>query len=95
LDALFHEYQPRGVQVWAVNVDERRPDADRFLRAHPHTMTVLFDPMGAAPLAFGVRGMPSSFLIDRTGAIRFTHMGYTADVAAQYRRELNLLLSEH
>lgn len=95
LDALFREYQPRGVRILAVNVDERRRDADTFLMAHPHTMTVLFDPMGAAALAFGVRGMPSSFLVDRGGTIRFSHMGYTSDIAAQYRHELDLLLSEH
>ena len=27
-------------------------------------MPILFDPKGAAPLAFDVKGMPSSFLID-------------------------------
>jgi cytochrome c biogenesis protein CcmG/thiol:disulfide interchange protein DsbE len=94
LDAVFREYQSRGAQVLAVNVDERRRDADTFLKAHPHTMPVLFDPLGTSPLAFGVRGMPASFLVDRAGRIRFAHMGYTGDVAEQYRRELNLLLSE-
>jgi thiol-disulfide isomerase/thioredoxin len=95
LDALSREFQPRGLDVLAVNLDERRRDADAFLSARPHTMTILFDPKGAAPQAFGVQGMPSSFLIDRTGTIRFTHMGYSGDVAEQYRREVLLLLSEH
>jgi thiol-disulfide isomerase/thioredoxin len=94
LDALSREFEHRGVQVLAVNVDERRRDADAFLDTHPHSMTVLFDSMGAAPLAFGVRGMPSSFLVDRSGTIRFSHIGYTGDVGDQYRRELNTLLSE-
>ena len=57
-------------------------------------MTVLFDPKGQSPQAFGVRGMPSSFIIDRVGNIRFTHMGYTANVAEQYRQEIARLLSE-
>jgi peroxiredoxin len=95
LETLFREYQTRGVEILAVNLDERRRDADTFLRAHPHTMTIAFDPAGAAPRAFGVRGMPSSFLIDRTGTIRFTHMGYSGNIAEQYRQELTLLLSEH
>jgi thiol-disulfide isomerase/thioredoxin len=94
LDALAREFDHRGVQVLAVNVDERRRDADAFLNTHPHSMTVLFDAMGAAPLAFGVRGMPSSFVVDRSGTIRYSHMGYTGDIADQYRRELNTLLSE-
>src|SRR5512138_2346761 len=72
LDALSREYRPRGVEVLAVNVDERRRDADAFLAARPHSMTVLFDPKGASAESFGVKGMPTSFLIDRQGVIRFT-----------------------
>ncbi len=83
LDALAREYEPRGVAVLAVNVDERRRDADAFLAEHPHSMTVLFDPKGVAPQAFGVEGMPTSYLIDRTGVVRFTHEGYSARVAGQ------------
>ena len=94
LDALSREYEPRGVVVLAVNVDERRRDADAFLNAHQHTMMVLFDPKGDAPLAFGVRGMPTSFVIDRAGTIRFAHTGYSGNVADRYRAEISRLLSE-
>jgi thiol-disulfide isomerase/thioredoxin len=94
LDAIYQEYQPRGLEVLAVNLDEQRKNADVFLAAHPHRMTVLFDPKGAAPSAFGVKGMPSSFLIDKTGAIRFTHMGYSGNVDLSYRREISQLLAE-
>jgi thiol-disulfide isomerase/thioredoxin len=95
LDALYRELQPRGLDVLAINVDERRKDADLFLAAHPHTMPVFFDPKGESPKAFKVKGMPTSFLIDRAGVIRFTHTGYSADVAQRYREEISLLLSEH
>ena len=95
LDALFREYAPRGLAVVAVNLDERRRDADAFLGDHPHQLTVLFDPKGASPAAFGVKGMPSSFLIDKAGNIRFTHMGYSGNVDESYRREIAQLLAEH
>src|SRR6476646_5720025 len=94
LDAIFREYEPRGLEVLAVNLDEERRHADAFLLAHPHQMPVLFDAKGAAPLAFGVKGMPTSFLIDKTGTIRFTHMGYSGNVAETYRREIIQLLPE-
>lgn len=94
LDALYREYQARGVDVLAVNLDERRRDADEFLKDHPHQMTVVFDPKGASPVAFGVKGMPSSFVIDRAGNIRFTHMGYSGNVEESYRQEIDQLLAE-
>jgi thiol-disulfide isomerase/thioredoxin len=95
LDSLYRDYQSRGVEVLAVNLDERRRDADAFLGDHPHHLTVLFDPKGASPVAFGVKGMPSSFLIDKAGNIRFTHMGYSGDVVGTYRQEITQLLAEH
>jgi thiol-disulfide isomerase/thioredoxin len=94
LDALSRELTPRGVIVLAVNVDERRRDADAFLSEHPHTLTVLFDPKGTLPTALSVQGMPSSFVVDKAGHIRFTHMGYTGNISDQYRHEITQLLSE-
>jgi thiol-disulfide isomerase/thioredoxin len=94
LDALYREYASQGLDVLAVNLDERRRDAEDFLGAHPHRLTVLFDPKGASPVAFGVKGMPSSFLIDKSGHIRFTHMGYSGNVGESYRREIVELLAE-
>jgi cytochrome c biogenesis protein CcmG/thiol:disulfide interchange protein DsbE len=94
LDSLYREYQPRGLEVLAVNLDERRRDATAFLGNHPHQLTVLFDPKGASPVAFGVKGMPSSFLIDKAGNIRFIHMGYSGNVDDSYRREIAQLLAE-
>jgi thiol-disulfide isomerase/thioredoxin len=94
LDALYREYQRRGLEVLAVNLDERRRDADAFLSSRPNSLTVLFDPGGSSPVAFGVKGMPSSFLIDKAGTIRYTHMGYSADVAERYRQEISQLLGE-
>jgi peroxiredoxin len=94
LDTLFREYHARGVEVLAVNLDERRRDADAFLAKLPHTMPVLFDPKGTSAEAFAVQGMPSSFVIDASGVIRFTHIGYSGDVGTSYRREIEQLLSE-
>ena len=95
LDALFRAYQEQGLEVLAVNVDERPQDAAAFLDAHPHRLTVLYDAKGLSPLAFGVKGMPSSFLIDRSGNIRFIHMGYSGNVDDSFRQEITQLLSEH
>ena len=94
LDGLYRELHDRGFEVLAINVDERRRDADAFLAGRSPAMTVLFDPKGASPRLFNVRAMPSSALIDRAGNIRFTHEGYTSKTLDSYRRELATLLAE-
>ena len=94
LDALYTDLHARGLEVLAVSVDENRKDADAFLAARPHRMPVLYDAKAKAAEAFHVEGMPSSFVIDRRGYIRSRHEGYTPAVAAEIRRQVELLLSE-
>jgi cytochrome c biogenesis protein CcmG/thiol:disulfide interchange protein DsbE len=94
LDGLYQEFHPRGFDLLAVNVDERRHDADEFLSHHPHQMPVVLDPKGHVPEAFGADAMPSSFLIDRRGKVRFRHAGYTAATLDLYRQEVAALLED-
>jgi cytochrome c biogenesis protein CcmG/thiol:disulfide interchange protein DsbE len=94
LDALYLELHAQGLDLLAVNVDERRHDADEFLLHHPHQMPVVLDPRGRVPEAFGADAMPSSFLIDRSGNIRFRHAGYTPASLQVYRQEIATLLEE-
>ena len=93
-DALFKEYRDRGFEVLAVNVDERRADADRFLATRPHAMPVLFDPKGVTPQRFQLNGMPTSYFIDRRGNIRFRHEGFTLKDLTTYRSRIEQLLAE-
>ncbi len=94
LDALYGDLHPRGLEVLAVSVDENRKDADAFLATHPWRLTVLFDPQAKTAEAFRVDGMPSTFVIDRRGLIRFRHEGYTQGTAAAIRRQVEELLAE-
>jgi cytochrome c biogenesis protein CcmG, thiol:disulfide interchange protein DsbE len=94
LEDLFQEYRTRGFEVLAVNLDEKRRDADRFLADRPHAMTVALDPRGRSAKAFGLEGMPTSFVIGRDGKVRFVHTGYTQKTLDDYRREIELLLAE-
>ena len=94
LDALYQRRHQDGLEVLAINVDEEQRDALEFLKERPHHMPVFFDPKGDSPKAFGVEGMPSSYLVDRSGRIRFKHVGYTSAVASAQEREVDALLAE-
>jgi thiol-disulfide isomerase/thioredoxin len=94
IDKLHQALAAKGLYVLAVNVDERRRDADRFLDGRPHEMGVVFDPEGKGPAAFRVSGMPSSYLLGRDGRLRFVHEGYTEKTLGDYRREIEQLLAE-
>lgn len=89
---LQKRYGPAGLEVVAVNVDTARGDADRFLAQTPAGFTVAFDPAGATPKAYAIKGMPSSVLIDRAGRIVAVHAGYNDAAAQKIESELELAL---
>jgi peroxiredoxin len=61
--------------VLAVNVDEPEARIRRFLETTPLDFVVLPDPGGRTARAWNVRILPSSFLIGRDGAIRYSVRG--------------------
>ncbi len=94
LDGLYRELRDQGLEVVAIDVDEDAAAGRAFLAERPHQMPVVPDPKGALPAAFGVGAMPSSFVIDKKGVIRFRHEGYNDRTLAAYRTEIESLLDE-
>jgi len=79
MNEMQAKYGPKGLRIVAINVDERREDAERFLAQVPARFTVGFDVQGGTPGAFGVKGMPSSVLIGANGFVDSLHAGFRDD----------------
>ena len=95
MQALETHYQKQGLTVVAVNLDLNRSDADRFLGKFQPTFDIRFDPHGESAERFKVQGMPTSAIIDRHGAVRFTHIGFRPVDETAYENELRQVLAEH
>jgi thiol-disulfide isomerase/thioredoxin len=93
-DELFRRYRDRGFEVLAINVDEKRSAADEFLNGKQFQMRVLFDPKGVAPLGFNLRAMPTSYIVDKRGEIRFSHQGFTSQAVPELQRQIEQLMAE-
>jgi peroxiredoxin len=76
LDGLRTEFAARGFEVLAVNVDRDPEQARRFLARLDVGYPSASDPEGRIPEQFGIETMPTSFLIDRQGVIRYVHDGF-------------------
>ena len=70
------KYAARGLQVIGVNVDEKSEDAQRFLKDTPAKFAIAFDAGGKYPTAYGLKGMPTSYLIGRDGKVIAEHVGF-------------------
>jgi thiol-disulfide isomerase/thioredoxin len=93
LDELHRRYQDRGFVVIAVSVDDNRARMEDFLKNHKVGFSVLRDARQKLVENVGVGAMPSSFLLDREGKVRFAHTGYRgAETKKKYEEEIELLL---
>ena len=95
MQELHKQYAGQGLIIIAVSVDEKREDMERFLRAANVSFATVRDVGQRLVAAADVAGMPTSFLIDRAGKIRFVHKGFLGDeTIKQYREQIQLLLKE-
>ncbi|QKX16892.1 TlpA disulfide reductase family protein [Microbulbifer sp. YPW1] len=94
LNDLHARYEPVGFQVWGVNVDANREDAQAMLNKIPVEFPVLFDSQSDVSKLFGVEAMPSSVFIDRDGKVRYVHKGYRSGDEAEYKKIIKELIRE-
>jgi thiol-disulfide isomerase/thioredoxin len=95
LDELQKKFGPQGFVVVAVSVEEKKSDMDDFLKQHPVTFATVRDAGQKLVEKTEVSAMPSSFLIDTTGKVRFAHTGYYGNKTKQeYTHEIETLLKK-
>jgi peroxiredoxin len=94
LDGYFRRFSSRGFTVLGVNKDMAASDAARFLQRFPVTFPVLADPDDGLARAFDVKAMPSGYLIDRAGRVRYVHRGFTSETAAALESQIEFLVGE-
>lgn len=93
LEKLRKEFPASDFQILAVNVDHEVGAARRFLERRPIGYPSAFDPKGELPTRFGVRTMPTSFLIDRHGVVRYVHEGFRKDDVELLRNRIQEALA--
>ena len=92
MKTMYDRYGSKGLAIVAINLDKDRGAAESFLEKHPAPFTVAFDPSGKTAKAFKVWGMPTSYVVDKSGAIVSTHAGFDPKRAAAVESEIAALL---
>ncbi|MDB6112548.1 MAG: Redoxin domain protein [Pedosphaera sp.] len=92
MEELQKRYPDR-VVILAVSVDEKASDMQAFLKKHPATFTVVRDAEHKLVAAVNAESMPTSFLVDAAGKVRFIHNGFHGEeTRKQYLEEIESLL---
>jgi cytochrome c biogenesis protein CcmG/thiol:disulfide interchange protein DsbE len=94
LEKLWGKYKGEGLVVVAVSVDKEAGNIKKFLQKTRVSFPVVHDAEHAVSGRFSPPRMPSSYVLDRKGIVRFVHEGYRSGDAAKFEKEVKKLLAE-
>lgn len=94
MSELQQRHGDSGLVVIAINLDQDRKLAERFLAATPARFRIEYDAEGMLATRFDVTAMPMSIVIDRQGRIRERHKGFREEQRATREQTIVNLLKE-
>lgn len=71
MNQIYQHYHPRGLELLGINFQEDPEQITEFLKQVKVDFPVLFDHDGAVAQQWNVFSMPTSFLVDRSGKVRY------------------------
>lgn len=94
MSELQKRYGRDKLVVLAVNMDQDKALATRFLEKTPAGFEVLYDPKGDLATQLNVQAMPTSYLIDPKGRQRAVHKGFRDAQRAEREKQIEQLINE-
>lgn len=79
--------------ITAVNLDKIREDAEQFLSAFTVNFDIVYDPEGKLAKEMELKGMPASYLYDRSGRLIGSHIGFKKKDAAALEQAIVTAIS--
>lgn len=95
LARLSEKFSSSEFAIVAVSVDKKKEHASGFISTVPGAsgkLMVLLDPEASTISQYMAQAMPTSFILDKTGVIRFVHFGYREEDPGQWVKEIESLL---
>lgn len=92
---LAARYSGSDLIILAINQDKNRSGMEDFLDKNPissSNMKVLTDPETSVISSYGPRAMPTSFIIDKEGVVRYIHFGFSESDPSKWIKEIDRLI---
>ena len=92
MSKIHKEFSDEGVVVVAVSVDTDVKKAAKFIGRYPIDFIVLSDETGEVAAAYDLPTMPTTYLIDESGQIKYVHSGYRPGDLEILRQQIRRML---
>ena len=94
LDKINTTYQRAGLVVLGVSIDEDLRRAQEFADSMKVSYPIMFDTGSDIGRDYQLAKMPVTILIDRSGVVRFSHIGFQRGDDRMYLEQIRELLRE-
>ncbi len=91
VERVAREFADKGVELFAVNLQEAPRDIKAMLERHKFEVTVALDRDGVVAEKYAATAIPQTVIIDREGKVARLYVGSSADLEAKLRDSLNAL----
>ncbi len=91
MEKLYKEFKDDGLEILAINLGESAPDVGEFMEEYKLSFPALLDTDRSVSLKYGVRSIPTTYLIGRDGNILGMAVGareWDSDAIKQLFREI-------
>lgn len=92
LESLYKRFKDSGLVVVGVSVDNEAANAKKFLTGVKVSFPIVHDAGHVVADKFKPPRMPTSYIIDKAGKIRFVHAGFRKEDAKKIEEEVTKLL---
>ncbi|MDR3200710.1 MAG: TlpA family protein disulfide reductase [Spirochaetales bacterium] len=69
MEKLYQRFKNSGLEFLTVNIQEEKNDVETFMKIFGLSFPVVLDSRGEAATLYGIRGIPTTYIIDRSGII--------------------------
>jgi thiol-disulfide isomerase/thioredoxin len=95
LQSLYEKKKAHGLVIVAINMDETTDEVDAFVSSTGAKFPIGLDPGEEKKVAgtkYPIPTMPTSYVIDQKGVVRYVHVGYHDEEPAELEQEVTKLL---
>jgi thiol-disulfide isomerase/thioredoxin len=96
VNKIYLEYKDKGLEVFGINLEGRDKNelVGQFIEKTGYQFTILQGGMMGVGIdrVYGVSGIPTTFVVDKQGIIRYRHIGYRENLDQLLAKEVEELL---
>lgn len=92
LQEIYAKYQASGVDVVGISEDDERDGIAEFAGTYGAKFPVVWDSGKKIAGKWEPKSMPATFILDKTGTVRFAHLGYHDGEDVEIAKEVKSLL---